>query len=222
MQKQRTLAALLSLVHSIWIHERGNRFLSAMIATTGLNQSCTRYCTMITFKNERRYCKPTASNGYAAWWQRVAYLGSRVIRVWTSGQVRATFCPWDTPQKCHFTLGFWKLNFSIMGCSWTKFVDLLKWRTDQQRVGPPLRAFPWFFPPKTFVVPTDGCDQNYFVDFYTNHVEMVQLAGSYFATCTWKLVTLTFQHPKTPKSSLLLAGLTGQATQGDFAWVWGA
>jgi hypothetical protein len=66
---------------------------------------------------------------------------------------------------------------------------------------------------------TDGYDQNYFVDFNTNHVEMVQLASSYFATCTPKLVTLTFQHPKTPKSSLLLAGLTGQATQGDFAWV---
>jgi hypothetical protein len=66
---------------------------------------------------------------------------------------------------------------------------------------------------------TDGYDHNYFVDFYTNHVEMVQLASSYFATCTSKLVTLTFQHPKTPKSSLLLAGLTGQATQSDFAWV---
>jgi hypothetical protein len=53
-------------------------------------------------------------------------------------------------------------------------------------------------------------DQNYFVDFYINHVHTGQLAGSYFATCTTKLVTLTFQHPKTPKSSLLLAGLTGQ------------
>jgi hypothetical protein len=83
----------------------------------------------------------------------------------------------------------------------------------------PLWAFPLFFSSKDV---TDGYDQNYFVDFYTNHVEMVQRAVSYFATCTPKLVTLTFQHPKTPKSSLLLAGLTGQAMQGDFAWVWGA
>jgi hypothetical protein len=66
---------------------------------------------------------------------------------------------------------------------------------------------------------TDGYDQIYFVDFYTNHVEMIQLAGSYFATCTPKLVTLTFQHLKTPKLSLLLAGLTGLAMQGDFTWV---
>jgi hypothetical protein len=63
---------------------------------------------------------------------------------------------------------------------------------------------------------TDGYDQNYFVTFYTNHVEMVQLAGLYFATCTSKLVTITFQDRKTPKSSLLLAGLTGQVMQGDF------
>jgi hypothetical protein len=69
---------------------------------------------------------------------------------------------------------------------------------------------------------TGSYDQNYFVSFYTNHVEMVQLAGSYFATCTPKLITLTFQHPKTPRSSLLLAGLTGLAMQCDFAWVWGA
>ncbi len=80
-----------------------------------------------------------------------------------------------------------------------------------------LRAFPWFlFSSKDI---TDGYDQNYFADFYTNHVEMVQPAGSYFATWTPKLITLIFQHPKTPNSSLLLAGLTGQVMQGDFAWL---
>jgi hypothetical protein len=66
---------------------------------------------------------------------------------------------------------------------------------------------------------TDGYNQNYFVNFYTTHVEMVKLAGLYFTTCMPKLVPLTFQHPKAPKLSLLLAGLTGQETQGDFAWV---
>ncbi len=25
---------------------------------------------------------------------------------------------WDTPQKCHFTLGFYMLNFLIVGCPW--------------------------------------------------------------------------------------------------------
>jgi hypothetical protein len=31
-------------------------------------------------------------------------------------RINGHFCGWDTPQKCHFTLGFCILNFSIAGC----------------------------------------------------------------------------------------------------------
>jgi hypothetical protein len=33
------------------------------------------------------------------------------------------FCTWDTSQKCHFTLGFCILNFSIVGCPLGEIAD---------------------------------------------------------------------------------------------------
>jgi hypothetical protein len=36
---------------------------------------------------------------------------------WLAGWCRAVAAgDWDTPQKCHFTLGFCMLNFLIAGC----------------------------------------------------------------------------------------------------------
>jgi hypothetical protein len=47
-----------------------------------------------------------------------------IYQSWTS-------IPWDTPQKCHFTLGFCMLTFSIAGCPW--FITSDVWRNYDKR-----------------------------------------------------------------------------------------
>jgi hypothetical protein len=65
-----------------------------------------------------------------------------------------TYRSWDTPQKCHFTLGFCMLNFLIAGCPCCSLYQNERWEDSYVLVllplsfcstlrGPFRRHFPW-------------------------------------------------------------------------------